>query len=188
MTIRPPLNVDAAARLASKVHLRDVVCVEVSAKYVASPSSSRGLTLSWDLKDPHASWRIDNAQIGVRFPFAITIEEATGDDEQNRVIADLNLVFQNVYSIDGLDKAHMPDLPHYLGITGFMHLWPYVRAEVQCLTSKLRLPPLTLPVAVSGHAARIVTMLPWGTIDKVGTAVSRSTKKAVKRKRARRPV
>lgn len=187
MTIRPPLNVDAAARLASKVDLRDVVCVETSAKYVASPTSSQGVALSWDLKDPHASWRIDDAQIGVRFPFGITIEEATGDDAQNRVIADLKLVFQTVYSGDRLDKAHMSELPHYLGISGFMHLWPYVRAEVQCLTSKLRLPPLILPVAVSGHAARIVTMSPWGTIEKVGTAASHSTKKAVKRKRARRP-
>jgi hypothetical protein len=169
------------------VALQDVVCVEASAKYVASPVSSPGLTLSWDLKDPHASWRIDNAQIRVRFPFAITIEEATGDDAQNRVIADLNLVFQIVYSIDKLDKAHMSELPHYLGISGFMHLWPYVRAEVQCLTSKLRLPPLILPVAVSGHAARIVTMSPWGTIEEVGTAVTRSTKKAAKSKRARRP-
>lgn len=186
MIVRPPLNVDAAARLASKLHLRDVLCVETSAKYVAAPSASKSPALSWDLKNPQANWRLEKAEVGVRFPFAITIEETNADGAQDRMIADLNLVFQIEYAIDELDKAHMVELPHYLGISGFMHLWPYVRAEVQCLTSKLRLPPLILPVVVSGHAARIVTMSPWNTIDKARVEASRSTKRTAKSKRTRR--
>jgi hypothetical protein len=39
-----------------------------------------------------------------------------------------------------------------------MHSWPYLRAEVQSLTSKLELPPLTLPPLVSGQIPNFVTV------------------------------
>lgn len=42
-------------------------------------------------------------------------------------------------------------LPHVLGTLGYIHAWPYFRADVQWLTTKLGFPALVLPVVISGE-------------------------------------
>ena len=65
---------------------------------------------------------------------------------------------QGGQAIDALVAEHA-DLDDFVGISGYLHLWPYLRAEVQCLTTKLGLPPLVLPVQMSSHAAAAVTVV-----------------------------
>jgi hypothetical protein len=44
---------------------------------------------------------------------------------------------------------------HYAGIVGWLHVWPYMRAEVHCLSTKLGFPPLVLDVMLSGHTSQL---------------------------------
>lgn len=185
MTIRPPLDVQAASRLASKMRLRDVVCTEIRAKHMAVSSESGDAVLSWDLKHPHASWRSENGEVAVLFPFAITIDAKKEGGSRATPVAEIALIYQLLYAVDQLEPMEVAELPHFLGVSGFMHLWPYVRAEVQCITAKLRLPPLVLPVVVSGHAAEVVTVSPLGkTVEDHRRRLS-ATKKKAKRSASR---
>jgi hypothetical protein len=182
MKTRPPLDVQAASRFASRVRLSDLVCIEIEARHLTVPASAETSTLSWDLKNPHARWRSEEREISVLFPFAITIERKEERRSRTDVVADIKLVYQVLYIVEQLEAAEMAELPHYIGVSGFMHVWPYVRAEVQCITSKLRLPPLILPVVVSGHAAQIVTVSAWVSAEssRVPTQRAKARRKAKK--------
>ena len=50
------------------------------------------------------------------------------------------------------DGAYLDD---FVGIVGWMHVWPYIRAEVQALSSKLGFPALTLPPLLAGQTKNI---------------------------------
>lgn len=59
------------------------------------------------------------------------------------------------HKADGFTDADSPAIADYVGITAWMHVWPYLRAEIQSLTAKLDLPPLLLPVLFAGQLAHI---------------------------------
>jgi len=59
-----------------------------------------------------------------------------------------------------LKTAPIPDehwafVPDYLGIAGWLHAWPYFRADVHSLSTRMGFPPLLLPVLRAGHTANI---------------------------------
>ena len=55
-----------------------------------------------------------------------------------------------------LDDEQQAALPDFIGVVGWMHAWPYIRAEVQELSAKLRFnPPVTLPVLLAGQTCDV---------------------------------
>jgi hypothetical protein len=160
MIVRPPLDQTAAARLSKHVRLRDVVCLELSARCLEWPADGPGSRLSWDLSDPTAVWSQDGTELRAFFPLVVKIESLGPEKSRPspRGVAEFRMAYTVIYESKELTAEQLLDVPHYLGVCGFLHLWPYVRAEIQCLTAKLRLPPLVLPVIVSGHAAARVTV------------------------------
>lgn len=161
MTVRPPLDIDAASRLAHQIRLVDVVCMEVSARCMVPTLAVPESGLSWDLHDPTAVWAMDEDEVRVLFPLALTIEgQLPSKSSKPQRLAEFHVSYTIVYAAKDLNGEQLRDLPHYLGVSGFLHFWPYFRADIQALSAKLRLPPLVLPTIVSGNAAARVSISP----------------------------
>jgi hypothetical protein len=159
MTVRPPLDVEAASRLANHVRLIDVLCVELSGRCVAPSTAASESALSWDLNDPTAMWALDEGELRILFPLVLTIDaQLAAKSSKQQPLAEFHVSYTLVYAAKELTSEQVDDLPHYVGISGFLHAWPYLRADIQCLSAKLGLPPLVLPVIVSGHAATRVSV------------------------------
>lgn len=125
------------------MQLRAVGFLEIGATFT---SSAERQGLSYDMPIVQAAWRLDGDQVDVQLPFVIEISAL--EDEQPVSLARVGVTVFITYA--GAANATEDDLRHFVGISGFMHAWPYLRAEAQALTSKIGLPPLLLPLVVSG--------------------------------------
>ena len=126
------------------MRLASVGFLEISAGYVLSEAPRE--KLSFDLPIVQAAWRLDGDEVDVQFPFIVEISAAAGSTPQ-----EIARVAANIYITYAGAAAFSPDeLRHFVGVSGFMHAWPYLRSEVQALTAKIGLPPLLLPLIVSG--------------------------------------
>jgi len=93
------------------------------------------------------------SSVSAVFPFALSVEQKPENKTEapGTIIADLSVVMHLEYSLLGEDSPIADeDIPHVVAILGYMHSWPYFRADVQALTTRLGFPPLVLPVIVSG--------------------------------------
>lgn len=104
----------------------------------------------------------ENDELRVLLPYSVHLNaSANGSTRELAIVA---VTMRLTYRL--LDKEIGDDvLEAFAAISPFMHSWPYLRATVQELTTKLGLPPLLLPVAVSGHAEQIVRMKALGRAE-----------------------
>ena len=161
MSVSPPLSIEAAGRLANIAAMGSMRIVRLAAGLkdeVDEPGQ-----LSWNLKDPTFVWEYADRAIIAFMPLDITISLRTEKDkpevqDSERPLGIIHVAYRAQYSLKE-EPANEEDIPHFVGISGFLHVWPYLRSEVQSLTAKLGLPSLTLPVLMSGHAAKKVTLL-----------------------------
>jgi hypothetical protein len=183
--ISPPLDVQAASRLANNVRLRDITCIQLEAKHIGVVEPRPNVSFSWDSPEPTAVWHLDEDGLRAVFPLRLTIDAVEGDggDAPKTRIAELGVVMRVDYEMKPGGQWADSDIPHYVGITGFMHVWPYFRTEVQWLTMKLGLPPLVLPVIVSGHPQKRVSV---SRITAGATATAAKLPAKTKKKRGTR--
>jgi hypothetical protein len=157
--ISPPLDIRAASRVGEGASLRDIHCVQVEGTYVASFTTEEVDALSWDLGDWTVLWELTGSQLCVMVPVRLSVFATREGSKPERLpIANIQVALRLEYEAKSGSEFVEADIPHFAGITGLMHAWPYVRSDVQWLTTKLRLPPLVLPVILSGHAATQVSV------------------------------
>ena len=146
------LEVGRASSLNTKLRLEHVSLFRVagnhSGEVVASPSFSYTTNL-----EPPVCADLGSKVVAV-FPVTITINHVA--DGSRVPLGEVHVSMRAIYrkSPTFADEDH-PAVEHYVGIVGWMHVWPYVRAEVQSLSTKLGFPPLVLPVLLSGQTANI---------------------------------
>jgi preprotein translocase subunit SecB len=154
---KPPLDPKAASRLAPNMRLNDVSYLWLSVGYASDEPEESDLPLSWAVAPIVASWLRSDQTIIAVFPFEVSIDGKSEAGTSTR-IADVAVGLRVEYTIvPGVDLADA-DIDDFVGVNGYIQLWPYLRAEVQNLTTKVGLPPLVLPVQLSGHAARAVSV------------------------------
>jgi preprotein translocase subunit SecB len=144
------LDAAVAAQLAGSITLKNVEFVKIVAEHLAT----RGVRkLRFDLPHVTVKWLRVARELRVVFPFVVDIS-AVNEDSRRTPLGSVRVTIMVVYEIKS-DIAIPSDeqLQHYVGISGYMHSWPYLRAEVQSLSAKIGFPPLVLPVIISGHAA-----------------------------------
>lgn len=157
--IAPPLDIGAASRVGEGASLRDVQCVQVEGTYVAAFTADEVDALSWDLGDWAVFWELEGPRLCVVVPVRLSVFGTREGSKQERLpIANIQVALRLEYEAKSGSEFVEEDIPHFAGVTGLMHAWPYVRSDVQWLTTKLRLPPLVLPVILSGHAATQVSV------------------------------
>lgn len=170
----PPLDVQAAVRVVSHVGLSDVQFMALGASLVQDRETPPGWKLAWELGPIQATWMRSSDFIQALFPFVVRIE-GRSDSGEKMSVAEVSLLVQLHYKLAAAAEVADDDLDHYVGINGYMHAWPYLRAEVQALTTKLGLPPLVLPVQVSGNAAAKVSV---GRVTEFGDTQAAGSKAA----------
>lgn len=147
-----PLEVARAAMLNQKLALGSIGVLELSAKLSAQHVEAPSFSFTMNLQPVSCVSRPGDV-IAV-YPLRVVVEHVAG--EARIPLAELSVSMRASYrkhpSFTGDDEAAVR---HYVGIVGWMHVWPYLRAEVQSLSSKLDLPPLVLPVLLSGQTAEV---------------------------------
>lgn len=147
----PKLEVAKASLLNNALQLEQVFLSRLEAQQLAGTAATQlGFTVNFE---PIAWTDIPEKVVAV-FPLAVIIEDHTGGSKVE--LAALRVAMRAFYRTQKpLDGERTGLLPHYLGIVGWMHVWPYARAEVQALSVKMGLPPLVLPVLLAGQTAEV---------------------------------
>lgn len=131
-----------------KFQLRDVLFAATEGRVLAA--REEGTSLNVDLQTVDVRWHREGSDLRVVVPYAVNIIAKRDGVPSPGVLAEIRVLLRVDYEI--ISDVTVSEIHHFIGLTTFIHSWPYFRAEVAELTTKLRLPPLTLPVAVSGNA------------------------------------
>jgi len=142
-----------AGTLASRIALRDVSFGMVEAKLLGPMSSS---VLSYRTPKMRVQWSRSDRDISALFPFLLIAECKQEGSDEHLVddVAHVSIIMRLEYKLlEHAGDISDEQLPHVIGTLGYMHAWPYFRADVQWLTTKLGFPALVLPVVLSGEVA-----------------------------------
>jgi hypothetical protein len=162
--------------LNAKLALLQVAVHEIQARHVKGQLDP---TLSFSLDmDAVTCARAANAVMAV-YPLTVTIEHVDGKAREPlaivRVAMRLEYTVAETFTHD--DEPYVED---YLGIVGWVHAWPYLRAEVSDLSTRLGFPALLIPVLLAGQTANIPVRweAPAATVKKARKKKSRDAKTA----------
>jgi hypothetical protein len=152
-------DVSIATKVASKLQIEAVHCAQVSCK-VLNLAMESNETLGWHLDNIDVIWHGEDGTMRVLVPYKLKIT-ATNESSENKVsrpVAQISLFLRLDYRVAKDQTLSDDERNHFAGVLGVMHSWPYLRADVQALTAKVELPPLTLPVIVSGNVENMATV------------------------------
>lgn len=148
------LDVGRASAMNAVFKLQSINLGSLRANLVPRGGESDPEALSWDLREVDIRWVPFAHEIRVICPFVVDLYVQV--DGRKRHAAELGVVFRVDYNL--AKDSEMPsdeDISHYVGVLGFMHAWPYLRADVQSLSTRLGFPGLTLPVMLSGQVPEL---------------------------------
>lgn len=146
------LEVARASTLNTKLALGQIAVFELSARHSGTLVATPNFSFTMKLDSPHCAVRAPD--VAAVFRLVVTVEHAEQDSRValGEVRVAVRAIYRKSADFSAADEAAVPD---YIGIVGWMHVWPYLRAEVQSLSTKLDFPPLLLPVLLSGQTADI---------------------------------
>lgn len=156
------LSVEVASSASKKVQLSGISLTCIHAGLVGRDRKSG--ELSYREKRTSVEWSRSGDTLNLYLCYKGEIEVlvgsgSTGDeDTDGEPLGNIQLELHSRYDL--LETTTVQELYHFAGIVGFMHAYPYIRAEVQTLTCKLGLPALTLGVLLSGIAVNRVLVTP----------------------------
>ena len=150
------LDPNEATRLVGHIALTDISIVRTVGELLAIPNS--GAHLSYEVLPIAVHWfRTEPDVVIAVFTCEVKTSYSPGNAKDKTTMARFELGLQATYKIVKQPESVENSLvAQYIGVVGFMHMWPFLRVEVQQLTAKLKLPALTLPVKVSGQAPDLV--------------------------------
>jgi hypothetical protein len=175
--------VTIAVGFASKLPLNSVHIGSIRGKLVAPIETT--CELSWDLNRVLVHWGEDEGLLKVLVPFEISIASAPKGGTPKKVV-EIGVIFRLDYGRPAEVRASDDELSHFAGVHGVMHSWPYLRAEVQAMTSKLEVPPLTLPSLLAGKIADFVSVAKMPSSNETNAASDIPRRPNRKHKRAKK--
>ena len=128
----------AVGRIARRVQLLDIKVISIAADRKAGGGSS----LEPDLSMSFNGKLLAKEQLVVECVYTL---KATS---QQKEVASVRVVILMVYRIENDDPVEPADVPHFANANGAYHSWPFARELIYSLTTRLGLPPYTLPVLV----------------------------------------
>ena len=110
--------------------------------------------LGWSILPITISWGMFGSELRVGIPVSVEVVNngPAGPVRVATIVVMLRLDYEADPSVDADDDG----LDSYAGISGLLHSWGYVRAEIQHLSTKIGFPALLLPPVLSGHASNLV--------------------------------
>jgi hypothetical protein len=143
-------EIEEARKLNSVLHIVDVKLHQLDARHMAAgilpverfAYASQIGTVLW-------ARRVDDV-IGF-YRVKVTIQQSKQPSSELIDLAKFEVTHRLIYhAARPLGEQDEEQIPHFLAFSGWMHVWPFVRYEIQTLTTKLGFPPVTLPLALAG--------------------------------------
>jgi preprotein translocase subunit SecB len=144
-------EISRAVQLNAKLRIEQVSLFAIDAhheKGMAEP------TLAYTMNLEPVSWTMTDDSFAAVFPLAVELEHANAgaQDSVRTTLARLRVATRVVYAkVQTFEPSDREFVPDYLALNGWMHVWPYARADVQALSTRLGFPPLVLPVLLGGQ-------------------------------------
>jgi hypothetical protein len=157
ITAAKDLKVEEASRLSPKLRLTAVHVGGVQARTIGGADMSTG-ELGWKLMPINIRWAWIEGSVRVLVPVTLHVLMGSGAVSKARV-AEIGVFLRLDYelAVDETASASIDAaVSSFVGISGCLHAWPYVRAEIHQLSTKIGLPALVLPPIVSGSIAAVV--------------------------------
>jgi hypothetical protein len=140
----------------TQILLGNVAFAAVEARLLGG---SPAAILGYHLPHVNVTWSKRGTAISAIFPFSLVVESRNEPADLAEAIADISVIMHLEYDlVEQNGTIPLEELPHVLGTLGYMHAWPYFRADVQWLTTKLGFPALVMPVVLSGQIGDRVTI------------------------------
>lgn len=178
----PKYDVQRASKLNTKLHLSGVSLFEMHAKHIVAIGVPEP-RLTFSLRQQEVVYAALGDDVLPVYVLAVRLEHL--DNKDNPVpLGEITVAMRSAYAKQASwtdeDGAYLDD---FVGIVGWMHVWPYIRAEVQALSSKLGFPALTLPPLLAGQTKNI----PVRRLDPAPTKPDASPRKKLVQARSRKP-
>ncbi len=143
-------DVARASQVAPAMSLRSVGFDAVEARLLGE--RQEGEALQWELEVIEVSWQRSARLVRVVMPFVVHVKSGRKPRYEYRVL------LRSTYDVrDGKPPADA-ELAHFAGVLGVLHAWPYARAELQDLSTKLGMGSLLLPNLVAEQIAETVVV------------------------------
>jgi len=180
-TKQPKSTIDTKtlAEVANRVDLVSVRLVKVAAELKSTSEASRPLSLNFSYK---TSWVRDDPRPGFNLLFEISasLEHPAANSTPASKLFDGELRFLLEYSLPEVFPGDWSDkISLFTKVNGPVNAWPYARAELQSLFSKMELPAVVLPVHRPGrpdHGSIVFTPSEDKTQDKSTLKASEPSK------------
>jgi hypothetical protein len=145
-----------AGRLNQKLRIEQISLFALDARHVAANASP---TLAFTMHAETVTWAPVEPGIVVSL-FPLTVDVEHDQDGERTKLAKLHVTTRVFYSRGAsFEASDLEFVPDYLAFNGWMHAWPYARADIQMLSSRLGFPPLVLPVLLAGQIQTRVSRL-----------------------------
>jgi hypothetical protein len=140
---------ERASTLNSVLLLQDVALYALEAKHVHHQESPK---LGFSMNLGEAVWTRSDTGVAVFLRLDVSIDHVV--NAEHTKLSTLAVTFQLTY---GARAPLAPDAPvaDYVALASWLQAWPYFRAEVQALSTKLGYPPLVVPVLLPGQTADV---------------------------------
>ena len=142
----------AAKGLNEAVQITGASLVEIVARYL-KPGGPPPYAIGVELSAVH--WARREGQVRGVFPIQVTVRRPVSDSELED-LAEITVAYQCVYNfLRDPGETDLAAIPSFLSTVGWSHAWPYLRAEVQSISSRLGLPAVILPMLLPGQAEQV---------------------------------
>jgi len=137
-------NIISAAKVAGRVDLRSVTLIGCDCKRQQECPAGPNV---FDIKRV-SRYEIGDGQntVGVFISFALHAFGEGDEQKEENAFLDIDATFLLLYSIAGTEGLDDEALSGFAYLNGTYNAWPYWREFVQSMTSRMELPPLTIPV------------------------------------------
>ncbi|HEX7602194.1 MAG TPA: hypothetical protein VF316_11340, partial [Polyangiaceae bacterium] len=145
------LSVERATRLNKILRIDQILLFHLEARPLLGVEAP---TLGFTVDFEPIGWSALPDSVVAVFPLKVTIEDRAGPSPVNlaEVRVGTRIFYKHELPFDELNLEFVDD---YLGIVGWMHAWPYARAEIQGVSARMGFPPLLLPVLLAGQTAEV---------------------------------
>lgn len=146
------LEVARAAKLNTKLALKEMSLFEVRARRLPPHGVPEQPSFTFAMAFSPTLYADYEGELLPVYTLNVFIQH---HGEGERVpLAELNVAMRAAYTKNpDFLPGDLDFADDYLGIVGWMHAWPYVRAEIQSLSTKLGFPALVLPTLLAGQTA-----------------------------------
>ncbi len=145
-------TVAAAKGLNDALQITVVTLVQIMARFL-KPGGPPPYSIAADLGP--VQWARREGQIHGVFPVRVMVRRPISETETEDFV-EISVAYQCVYSLlREPSESELAAIPSFLATVGWAHAWPYLRTEVQNVSLRLMLPPVTLPMLLPGQAEQV---------------------------------